>query len=69
MHMYSSLITPFKKYLLASGCHLIRCEILIPLIDPDRNVDGSGPDKYVYLNVKLYPEAAVEPSPDISKNR
>lgn len=50
-------------------CHLIQCEILIPLIDPDGIIDGSRLDKYVCFIMKPYPEAAPEPPPDISKNR
>lgn len=48
----------------ASGCHLIQCEIQIHIIDPDKIIDGSRPDKYVEFIIKLHPEAEEEPPSD-----
>lgn len=53
----------------ASGCHLIQCEILIPLIDPQRIINGGRHDDYVYSMMNRQPEDAVEPPPDVSVNR
>lgn len=53
----------------ASGCHLIRREILILLIDPQRIIDSGRPDDYVYFIMKRQPEDAVEPPPNVSVNR